>query len=203
LLLDEPVSALDENTRDSVCIELRKLHEELGITTIHVSHNLEEAFSVADRGGILNNGVFEQTGTLDELLRRPTNEFTARFMRCGNIFTGYAKELHKSGESTYVDVHNTRLLIQGTHKGEIKFIVRPENIQLQSINNTEYQTTETLIPIKVTRIVDRGAYVRIDLDNPIPLTAHIPHYAFINLHIQEGSRITAIIKPEMIHILPT
>ncbi|MHC4594469.1 MAG: ABC transporter ATP-binding protein [Planctomycetota bacterium] len=81
LLLDEPVCALDEVTRQEVCVQLLDIQRRLGLTTIHVSHNLEEAFTVADRAAILNEGILQQTGPLDELLDKPNSKFVARFMR--------------------------------------------------------------------------------------------------------------------------
>jgi len=82
LLLDEPVCALDEVTRQEVCAQLLAIQRKLGLTTIHVSHNLEEAFSVADRAAILHQGLLQQSGTMDELLRKPNSDFVAHFMRC-------------------------------------------------------------------------------------------------------------------------
>jgi len=81
LLLDEPVCALDEVTRQEVCSQLLAIQRKLGLTTIHVSHNLEEAFSVADRAGLLHHGVMQQVGPMDELVNEPNSEFVARFMR--------------------------------------------------------------------------------------------------------------------------
>jgi ABC-type sugar transport system ATPase subunit len=81
LLLDEPVCALDEVTRQEVCAQLSSIQRRLGLTTIHVSHNLEEAFTVADRAAILNVGVLQQVGRMDELVSKPRSEFVARFMR--------------------------------------------------------------------------------------------------------------------------
>ena len=82
LLLDEPVFALDEVTRQEVCSQLLAIQRKLGLTTIHVSHNLEEAFSVADRAAILHQGVMQQVGPMDKLLNEPNSDFVARFMRC-------------------------------------------------------------------------------------------------------------------------
>ena len=81
LLLDEPVCALDEATRQDVCVQLLRIQRQLGLTTIHVSHNLEEAFSVADRAAILNRGILQQVGSLNELLHKPNSKFVTRFMR--------------------------------------------------------------------------------------------------------------------------
>ena len=81
LLLDEPVCALDEVTRQEVCVQLLAIQRKLNLTTIHVSHNLEEAFTVADRGAILNSGILQQVGSLEELVNKPNSDFVARFMR--------------------------------------------------------------------------------------------------------------------------
>lgn len=81
LLLDEPVCALDEVTRQEVCKQLLAIQRKLGLTTIHVSHNLEEAFSVADRAAILHKGVLQQVGPMDELLCEPSSDFVSHFMR--------------------------------------------------------------------------------------------------------------------------
>lgn len=77
LLLDEPVSALDEPTRREVCADLRSVQRRLGITTIHICHGLTEARGVADRAGVLHQGRLQQTGTLDELAGRPATEAVA------------------------------------------------------------------------------------------------------------------------------
>ncbi len=81
LLLEEPVCALDEVTRQEVCVQLLDIQRRLGLTTIHVSHNLEEAFTVADRAAILNEGILQQVGPLDELLSKPNSKFVVRFTR--------------------------------------------------------------------------------------------------------------------------
>jgi ABC-type sugar transport system ATPase subunit len=93
LLLDEPVCALDEVTRQEICAQLFSIQRRLGLTTIHVSHNLEEAFSVADRAAILNDGILEQVGSLDELLGKPNNRFVARFMRREKYLSSAGKRL--------------------------------------------------------------------------------------------------------------
>ncbi|MHC4701047.1 MAG: ABC transporter ATP-binding protein [Planctomycetota bacterium] len=81
LLLDEPVCALDEVTRQEVCAQLLRIQRKLGLTTVHVSHNLEEAFSVADRAAILHEGVLQQVGPMEELLCEPSSDFVSHFMR--------------------------------------------------------------------------------------------------------------------------
>jgi len=88
LLLDEPLSALDEQTRETLCVELRRVHSELKTTTVHVSHNFEETLAVADRIGIIQDGRVRQVGTAEDVFRRPASEFVARFVRSENIWRG-------------------------------------------------------------------------------------------------------------------
>ena len=68
LLLDEPVSAIDEESRDEVCHQLRRIQRDMGITTLHVSHNRRETQLVADRAGIIKDGVLQKTGKVDEVI---------------------------------------------------------------------------------------------------------------------------------------
>jgi len=80
LLLDEPVSALDEPTRREVCAELLGIQRRLGISTIHVCHSLEEARSLADRAGVMHDGQLVQTGTVADLAANPATAAVARLM---------------------------------------------------------------------------------------------------------------------------
>ncbi|MCK5784180.1 MAG: ABC transporter ATP-binding protein, partial [Desulfobacterales bacterium] len=201
LLLDEPVSALDENTRESVCMELHKLQRELGITTIHVSHNMEEAFSVADRGAILHDGSFEQIGTPDELLHQPSNSFVAQFMRCGNLYAGLAKGQGPEPDTTSVEVDGVEIVVPGKHHGNIKFIIRPENIQLQKANIFKTENSDTQIPVGVTNIVNRGTYIRLNCSGPLPIVVHLLHNSFREMALSEGDELCAVIPLRMIHVL--
>ncbi len=80
LILDEPVSALDEPTRRDICSVLKKVHQKFDVTTIHVCHSLEETAAVADRVGIMDEGTIVQCGTVDELKRAPENQAVRRLM---------------------------------------------------------------------------------------------------------------------------
>ena len=80
LVLDEPVSALDEPTRREVCEELRRVEREFRLATIHICHNTEEARTLADRVGIMDAGRLVQSGPLEELRARPANRAVARLL---------------------------------------------------------------------------------------------------------------------------
>ena len=85
LLLDEPLSNLDAKLRVEVRRELRELQQRLGLTTIFVTHDQEEANAICDRIAVMNEGVVQQVGTPMELYERPANLFVANFLGAANI----------------------------------------------------------------------------------------------------------------------
>jgi len=200
LLLDEPVSALDESTRERICGELRQLQRELRITTIHISHNLEEAFSVGDRGGILFNGRFQQIGPLEDLLRRPANEFAARFMRCQNILTGRSLEPGPDG-TTKVAVGEAEFLVPGRHEGQVQFTVRAENLRVMRADRVQQDQDGVVLAVEVARSIDLGAYVRLHLNGTVTLVAHLSHPAYTELRPCGQTNLVAVVPPEAVHVL--
>ena len=193
LLLDEPVSALDEVSRDHVCRELRRIQRELAITTLHISHNLEEAFSVADLAAVMHQGRIVQTGPLDELLRRPRTVFVARFLRAENIFSGHAHD-------GTISIGSVTLSANTSKTGPVTVMIRPENIGL-NLDGSPAEPGATVIPARVERRVDRGPYVRVDLDGPAPLVVHASHHAVAHLPSEPGARVYAVIHPDTVHLL--
>ncbi|WP_319534355.1 putative 2-aminoethylphosphonate ABC transporter ATP-binding protein [uncultured Vibrio sp.] len=118
LLLDEPLSALDAKVRTHLRVEIRKLQKELGITTIMVTHDQEEALSMADRIVVMNQSRIEQIGTPTEIYRKPASEFVARFV--GNInFIDQSHPLHN---------HFNQQKPNGSQR--YNYAIRPEDIQI-------------------------------------------------------------------------
>jgi len=193
LLLDEPVSALDEVSRDRVCRDLRRIQRDLGITTLHISHNLEEAFSVADVAAVMNDGRIVQVGPLETLVRRPRTVFVARFLRAENVFTGEAA-------GTTVTVGPLSLRMAEDRTGPISVMIRPEHIDLSS-GKAGGAPGATVLPATIERRVDRGAYVRVDLDGPVPLVVHASHHALAHLPAEPGAAVFATIRPDHVHVL--
>lgn len=88
LLLDEPLGALDAKIARSMQRELRRLHRELGITFVYVTHNQSEALAMADRVVVMNDGQIQQVGTPHDVYRTPQNRFIAEFVGANNVFSG-------------------------------------------------------------------------------------------------------------------
>ena len=122
LLLDEPLSALDAKVRVQLRDEIRRIQTELGITTVFVTHDQEEALAVADRVAVMRDGVIEQVGTPEELYSTPVSPFVADFVGLSNRVAGTAKQ----GTAT---VHGVDLEILGTVRdGDVTVYIRPEDI---------------------------------------------------------------------------
>jgi putative spermidine/putrescine transport system ATP-binding protein len=85
MLMDEPLSALDKNLREHMQFEIRKLHDDLGVTTIYVTHDQREALTMSDRVAVMDNGRIQQIGVPQDIYRRPRNRFVAEFMGEANI----------------------------------------------------------------------------------------------------------------------
>ncbi|OHB65082.1 MAG: hypothetical protein A2168_08980 [Planctomycetes bacterium RBG_13_50_24] len=201
LLLDEPVCALDEVTRQQVCAQLSDIQRRLGLTTVHVSHNLEEAFSVADRAAILHQGLLQQVGTLDELLRKPKSEFVARFMRCENIFCAEVTGRGDRDSDTRVKLGDIELQIAGRHSGKLILMIRPEDLNVRP-GSAYNGKGKNVIRATLVRSRDCGGYVRVELGGPVGLVAHMTHAAFAELQGTHQPDIVAELGLKNIHILP-
>ena len=198
LLLDEPVCALDEAMRQEVCAQLLQIQRQLQLTVVHVSHNLEEAFSVADLAAILHEGRFQQVGPIDELLRRPNSEFVARFVRTENIFSGHACPATAESRQTRVELGNTAVDVPGLHEGNVKFMIRPDQV-LVLPEGGQTSDGRNCFELHLARWRDCGAYIRLELTGPIHLVTHTTPAAFSPL--RHCSRLTAVLPLESIHVL--
>lgn len=153
LLLDEPLSALDSRVRVDLRYELRRLSKELGITTIHVTHDQEEAQSVSDRIVLMRTGSVIETGTPEELYVHPRNIFTANFIGETNLLEGWVKEV-RDGMS-WVELRNGGLVkVEQTN-------LRPGDAAVISVRPEFMFVANEGMKATVTDITYMGTYWRI------------------------------------------
>jgi len=140
LLLDEPLSALDKKIRQEMQVELKRIQHEFGITFIIVTHDQDEAISLANRIAVFNKGEIKQISSPQELYENPTNEFVADFIGDGNLLkavsttTGFQ---HPSLGEIAVS-HNS-----GSGK-QISVLIRPENITLVKASDGSAEITDSV-----------------------------------------------------------
>ena len=140
LLLDEPFGALDAQVRKELRRWLRRLHDDLHITSIFVTHDQEEALEVADRVVVMNKGKIEQIGTPDEVYAAPASPFVYQFIGSVNLF-------HSRDHTPWAELH-----------GEAVAYVRPHDIEISRIlqNDNALQ-----VEVKLVRII--GSVVRVEV----------------------------------------
>ena len=133
LLLDEPLSNLDAKLRLSMRVEIKRLQKRLGITTLFVTHDQEECFSISDKVAVMNGGVIEQFDTPENIYRRPATEFVARFIGFENFL-----ELAKKQDGVYTAPDGSEFLTSMDLDCE-KFAgtIRPDDICLADDVQTE------------------------------------------------------------------
>ncbi len=132
LLLDEPLGALDLKLRRQMQIELKRIQTEVGITFVYVTHDQEEAMTMADTIAVMNAGVIEQMGAPQDLYENPATTFVSNFLGQSNLVAG--KVLEHGHDSVLIDVHGSKLLAPAARarsvEGEVWVGVRPEKVFL-------------------------------------------------------------------------
>ena len=163
LLLDEPLSSLDAQLRKDMCIELKRLQKTVGISFVHVTHNQEEAMSVADRIAIIADGEMIEHGSPKQIYSNPKKKFTAEFIGEKNILDGMVVDFNKSkikvdiGKDE-IEVANNNYTISKNKK--ISLSIKSESIQIKKISAGKSQKTKNGIFGKVTEITFLGQFVR-------------------------------------------
>jgi ABC-type Fe3+/spermidine/putrescine transport system ATPase subunit len=164
LLLDEPLSALDLQLRERLQSEIRRIQRKLKITTIYVTHSQDEAFAISDRVAILDDGLVVQVGTPEELYDSPANEFVARFLGSGNVFSGKIMEVTQHILRIEVEGNLFEIPGEGEVNSEIKFSVKPEDVIISDSAPEDWAQAEL---ISITPQV--GSF-KVNLDfNGIPI----------------------------------
>jgi len=155
LLLDEPLGALDLKLRKQMQLELKRIQHEVGITFVHVTHDQEEAMTMADAIAVMNTGRIDQLGTPTELYERPQTAFVAGFLGKSNLLSG-------SVESGGVRLRDGTLVRvdTGARSGEVSIGVRPEKVRFganggNSMNGTVRETAYIGVASEV--VVDTAA----------------------------------------------
>jgi putative spermidine/putrescine transport system ATP-binding protein len=207
LLLDEPLSALDEFLRLRMRSELRRMQKELGITFVHVTHNQLEAISAADVVIVMDHGRIAQIGSARDIYAAPQNAYVARFIGGQNVFSatvsgisgGIVTLITRNGQR--FDIHSTAKLTAGIMKNccvprdRVEIVRAPGTVTNDSMINTASGTVRAL--------EYQGSYVKIlvEVGWQEEFSANIPDSAFSRDPVEIGDRVLAKWAPTDVRIL--
>jgi len=158
LLMDEPLSALDKQLREGLQLEIKRLHEQLGITFIYVTHDQRESLVMSDRIAVMNKGQIEQVGSPADLYDRPVNRFVASFVGESNFLEGTV--IGNEGGRIVVSVGASTVKALGHRPARIgapvACMVRPEKIQCSDGRGASQETGMNTLPAVVRDVTFVG-----------------------------------------------
>jgi len=191
LLLDEPFGALDAKVRKELRSWLRRLHNELQVTSVFVTHDQEEALEVADRVVVTNGGRIEQVGSPDEVFHRPANEFVMNFLGDVNTFHGRVNKGTVRFSSIELPFPEDRRQIDG----EARVFIRPYDVTIDT-GTSDLPALEA----KVVHINTAGPLVRVELVTKAgqTLISEISQGRFATMKLEPGG--TVYVRPRHIKV---
>jgi putative spermidine/putrescine transport system ATP-binding protein len=159
LLLDEPLGALDKSLRQSMQVELRDLQRRLGITTVLVTHDQDEALTMADRIAIMRDGYIEQSGTPSEVYQRPISRFIASFLGAANFFQGKVERID-SGAMCVAVPGGPAISVKSSRQvgTSVTIALRPESVKVEVPGDPRSFDHPGTRPNEVSATVEKVAY---------------------------------------------
>jgi iron(III) transport system ATP-binding protein len=196
LLLDEPLSALDAIVRVKLRQEIRSLQRQLGVTTIMVTHDQEEAFAVADRIVVMNQGAIEQVGDAMQVYREPRSLFVADFVGRINVLGATAVE----GGRLRVGAHDFHCEHSFRDGSELRVYLRPEDVLARPIPLGDPNVFEA----QIEKIEFMGPYCLVRVASPVlaehKLTVYLSLNYLAEAQLEVGSRLPLRLVPERMRI---
>jgi iron(III) transport system ATP-binding protein len=192
LLLDEPLSALDALERVRLRQEIRSLQNQLGVTTIMVTHDQEEALSVADRIVVMNQGAIEQVGTPMQVYRDPATPFVADFVGKINVLPGRLLP----GRALRIGQGRFECLLDADAEREVKVYLRPEDLLARPIAAGDANVFQA----DIEKIEFLGSYCHVSVRSaeigPYALTVYLSLNFLAEQGLEVGSRLPLRVMPE-------
>lgn len=173
LLLDEPLSALDRRLRESMQLELTRIHRELGVTIVNVTHDQREALVVSDRIALMENGRIVQCGRGVDLYASPATTFVAGFLGDPLLLEG---TVAADGDARVLRAEGVTIVVEpSTPLGRATAVVRPERLQLLDSNKPPSRYDNGLAgEVEFQTFDGTGTFYQVQLDCGLSVAVHIP-----------------------------
>ena len=196
LLLDEPLSALDPETREEIREYIKEIRKILKFTAIHVTHDFVEAVDLGDRMAVMFNGEILQVGEPIEIINNPRNELIASFTGAKNLFKG--KVIARRGELAEIDLGGVRIYAATRKLGEVMVAIRPENIVIL-LEKARISARNILEGI-IEEISEKPPYISLKVDAGLPFTVYLTRNALEDLNLTVGKRVYLAFKASAISV---
>jgi iron(III) transport system ATP-binding protein len=198
LLLDEPLSNLDAKLRQEVRVEIRELQRQLGLTTVMVTHDQEEALTMADRIVVMNHGAIEQVGTPQDIYRAPATAFVADFVGAMNFLSG---RLAAPGRIDVAGLALSCAAQDGLATGQaVQVCIRPEDVRVRDLP----ADVPNRLPIEVADLDFVGSFCRATLKvqaaPSVELVADFSSNLIRDLGVTPGSRLDVALPPDRLRV---
>ncbi len=202
LLLDEPFSALDAPTRARLLEDLQSLLAETGLTTVFITHDLNEALVLGDRVAVLLNGQLRQIGPPEQVFAMPADAEVAAFVGVETVIPGVVCESHEG--QIIVEAKGLQLEAVGDlQPGRgVLFCLRPEDITIWKQEASSKSSARNSLHGRIQRLTPQGPLVRVEVDCGIPVLALITRASAQEMRLKEGLEVTASFKATAVHLIP-
>jgi molybdate transport system ATP-binding protein len=200
LLLDEPLSALDQPTREQLRPELRGMLVQFGIPVVLVTHDRIEAMALADHLLVLDHGRVLQQGSVEEVFSRPADADAARIVGVDNVLPGRVAETVEGIARVAVGQTHLFAVAPVSAAEEVFVCIRPEDIVLQK-GTADQASARNRLPGKIGSVTPEGPLMRVALDCGFPLISLVTRMACAELELREGESVAAIVKAASIHLI--
>jgi spermidine/putrescine ABC transporter ATP-binding subunit len=196
LLLDEPLGALDKNLREDMQVELRSLQRQLGITTVFVTHDQEEALTMSDRIAVMRDGVIEQLGAPRDVYERPATEFVATFLGASNLIEAVAVGGEDGRGVVEAALGRFAIAAGGLSPGQrLRLAVRPERVRVRPAGAPG-------LPATVREVVYRGAAMQLFMESGgLPLISFLQNESAGAGSWAPGQAVSVSFEPDSVVVL--
>lgn len=201
LLLDEPFSALDAPTRLRLLQDLHLLLSQTSITTVFITHDLDEALLLGDRVAVLLGGVLRQVGRPQDVFSAPSDADVAAFVGVETVIAG--KVVVNQNGQLVVDANGMSLEAVGDIPvgRQVFFCLRPEDITLSISNGVGLSSARNHLRGRITRLSPSGPLVRVVVDCGVPIVALITRGSANDMKLVDGMEVTATFKATAVHLI--
>jgi len=202
LMLDEPFSALDAPTRSRLLEDFQALLAATSITTLFITHDLDEALYLADQVAVLLEGRLRQSGSIQQVFSAPADPDVAAFVGVETVIAGWV--VASSEGRVIVQVNGLKLEAVGELAAgrEVMFCLRPEDVTLWLEEISPPSSARNRLTGRIVRMTPQGPLARVVLDCGFPLVALITRASAQEMGLVEGQLATAAFKASVVHLIP-